>query len=171
MTSPVVEVTSGEAARSRPTAQVVIGGKTYVALAPKMAVWVTAVDQVNKAIGQTGDTLAAARTLHDTLVGDDTDPNSVGVLVQALEPEDIAELVTRLKDRRDDIDMDDLWYGAIEILGEFQDWATQRGQEMGLKIPKLVAKPKTKQAAVAHKPAAPKKKSAAKKAAPKKRVR
>jgi hypothetical protein len=153
VTTEVVRTTSGDAASSRPTAPVVIGGKTYTALCPKMAIWIRAVHEINEAAAKSGgNALSAAQTLHDVLVGDDADKHSTGVLVQALEPEDIAELTARLTDRRDDLDMDSLWFAAIELLGTFEDWVQARGKEMGLKIPKLVKVPKAAPAAAAPAP-------------------
>lgn len=145
--TPAAEVaTTSTGGTARPTAPIVIGGTEYVALCPKMAVWITAVHQVNEAVAQAGgNAMAAAKTLHDVLVGDDADPHSVGILVQALEPEDIAALVARLRDRRDELDMDELWYAAIALLTEFEGWVQQRGKEMGINIPKLVPQAKRKQ--------------------------
>lgn len=140
------------AASSRPTDTLVIGGKTYTALAPKLAVWVHAVNEVNKAL-TAGSTLSAVKSLHDTLVGDDDDPKSIGILVQALDPTDFAELDKRLYDRLDDLDMDLLWYAAIDILGLFEDFIQARGKEMGLKVPRLTAtRPKPAPAGAAPKP-------------------
>lgn len=162
MTTEVVQTTSGKAS-TRPTDTVVIGGTEYTALCPKMAVWVTAVNAVNEAAAKAGgNALDAARQLHDVLVGDDADPRSTGILVQALEPEDVQTLVTRLTDRRDELDMPDLWFAAIEILGLFEDWVQAQGKAMGLKIPKLVQTGKEKRVGNA---------APVKKAAPRKRAR
>lgn len=161
MTSEVVQTTSGAAASERPTAPVVIGGKTYEALCPKLTVWIHAVHAINEAAAKAGgNALNVAKELHDVLVGDDTDPRSIGILVQALEPEDIAALDTRIRDRRDDLDMDALWFAAIELLSTFEDWVQARGKEMGLKIPKLVQLKKPAPAAAAP---APRKRAATRK--------
>jgi hypothetical protein len=153
VTTEVVQTTSGAAASSRPTAPVVIGGKTYEALCPKLTVWIHAVHQLNEAAAKAGgNALGVAKDLHDVLVGDDEDPRSIGILVQALEPEDLAELDGRIRNRRDELDMDALWFAAIELLGTFEDWVQARGKEMGLKIPKLVKLPKPVPAAAAPAP-------------------
>lgn len=154
-------------ASSRPTASVTIKGKTYTALCPKMAIWINAVDTINRVNNNPlpGESITA--TMNAILIGDDEDPRSVGILVQALEPEDIRDIVDRLKDRRDDLDSGDLWMAALDVLREFEGWVQSSGKALGLKIPKLIERKKPAAPVAMVKPPATKRARVA--AAPRKR--
>lgn len=135
---PVVEHQAGSS--KRPKFEIPIDGVDYVALCPKIAVWLQAANVINEASAMQGGGLPVAAKVNDVFDM---------ILQQALDPEVIAEFTRRLKDPRDDIDIDVMWIAAMEIMRAAEPWIKAKGKEMGIVIPQLMPDPdKTRQPSV-----------------------